>query len=121
MQRAGDIRAQRVEVGLASGRGVVSRTRRRRILICALPVDRRLGDTDKMQSRRRGFQTADGNREHDTVSDPREVAVTDERGAIAEKDAIEKRVRGRRRRRDECQREQRHGAQSNPAPASHDL
>ncbi len=53
VQRAGDIRTQRVEVGLASGRGVVSRTRGRRILIRTLPVDRRLGDTDKMQGRRR--------------------------------------------------------------------
>ncbi len=73
-----------------------------------------------MQGRRRLFQPADGDRDHDTVGNPREVAITDKSGAVAEKDAIEKRVRGRCRRRAECQREQQHGEQSNPPPGSHD-
>ena len=106
VQGACDFGAQRIEVGLALRRRVLARAGGFRILIGALPVDRRLRDTDEMQRRRRPVEPADGNREHDSVRDPREVAVADERRAILQKDPVQERfgrqnrgrTRGKRRR-----------------------
>ena len=120
VERARDVRAERVEVGLALRRRVVARTGRLRISVRALPVDRRLRDADEVERRRRRVESADRNGEHDAVGDAREVAVAHQGRAILQEDAVQQRVGGQRRRRSRGNRSrhshcQQRGAAAGPA------
>ena len=99
VEDARDLGAQGVEVDLALRRRVVACSRRFRILIGALPIDRRLRNADEVQRGRRLVQPADRNRKHDAVGDASEVAVAHERRTVPKKDAVQQRVGGGRRRR----------------------
>ena len=91
VEHAGNVAAQELKVVLAARFRVALIARRRRIAIGPRPIDFGCRQRHDMQARLVG-RSANGHREHHLLIEARELAVTDDAGAVAQEEAQQRGV-----------------------------